>query len=108
MHWVAFPRSRGGPAGKDAVQSQAQSGVFGRPEPAMAERQALAVEILTIVGWYRGHITLPVGGRLIDFLNTKPEMIALTRAVLPDGTVQAFVAINTDQVMAVRPREDES
>jgi len=74
----------------------------------MAERQELAVEVLTILGWYRGHITLPVGGRLIDFLNTKPEMIALARAILPDGTPQAFVAINTDQVMAVRPGEGES
>jgi hypothetical protein len=74
----------------------------------MAERQELAVEVLTIVGWYRGHITLPVGGRLLDFLNTKPEMIALARAVLPDGTFQAFVAINTNQVMAVRPREGQS
>ena len=94
--------------GKGAGARQARNGVFGRPEAAMAERQELAVEVLTILGWYRGHITLPVGGRLIDFLNTKPEMIALARAILPDGTSQAFVAINTDQVMAVRPREGEA
>jgi len=94
--------------GKGAGARQARNAVFGRPEAAMAERQELAVEVLTILGWYRGHITLPVGGRLIDFLNTKPEMIALARAILPDGTSQAFVAINTDQVMAVRPREGEA
>jgi hypothetical protein len=94
--------------GKNAVASHARNGLFGKPEAVMAARQELAVEVLTILGWYRGHITLPVGGRLIDFLNTKPEMIALARAVLPDGTPQAFVAINTDQIMAVRPREGES
>ena len=74
----------------------------------MAERQLMAVEVLTIVGWYRGRITLPAGGRLLDYLNTKPEMIALAEAVLPSGMAQPFVAINTDHVMAIRPHERES
>jgi len=52
----------------------------------MVQRDEMAVEVLTILGWYRGHITVPAGGRLLDFLNTKPLMIALTRAVGPSGT----------------------
>ena len=74
----------------------------------MVARQEMAVEVLTILGWYRGSITLPAGGRLLDYLNTKPEMIALARAVLPDGASQPFVAINMDHVMAIRPHENES
>jgi hypothetical protein len=74
----------------------------------MVERHQMAVEVLTILGWYRGHITLPAGGRLLDYLNTKPEMIALAGAVLPSGIPQAFVAINTDQVMAIRPQGNVS
>lgn len=69
------------------------------------ERHEIAVEVLTILGWHRGAITLPVGGRLLDFLKTKPEMIALTRATLPNGTSQAFVALNTNHVIAIRPQE---
>ena len=74
----------------------------------MVAGQSLAVEVLTIAGWYRGRIRLPAGGRLVDFLNSKPAMIALAEAVLPGGGVRPFVAINTDHVMAIRPREDEA
>jgi hypothetical protein len=74
----------------------------------MVERREVAVEVLTILGWYRGHITLPMGGRLVDYLNTKPDMIALARAVLPDGVSLPFVAINTDQVVAIRPEQNEA
>jgi hypothetical protein len=35
-------------------------------------------------------------------------MIALGRAVLPNGASQPFVAINMDHVMAIRPQENES
>jgi len=36
----------------------------------MAEREELGVEILTPRGWYRGYITMPGGGRLMDYLNS--------------------------------------
>ena len=68
----------------------------------MAQRDEMAVEVLTILGWYRGHITVPAGGRLLDYLNTKPLMIALTKAVGPSGAVMPFVALNTKQVLAIR------
>lgn len=55
-------------------------------------------------GWYRGYITLPVSGRLLDFLNTKPPMIALTHAVEPLGTRLLFVGVNTEKVIAIRPQ----
>jgi hypothetical protein len=70
----------------------------------MAQREEMGVELLTLQGWYRGYITLPVGGRLLDFLNTKPLMIALTHAVEPSGTRRAFLAVNTEQVIAIRPQ----
>jgi hypothetical protein len=70
----------------------------------MAQREEMGVELLTLQGWYRGYITLPVGGRLLDFLNTKPPMIALTHAVEPSGTRRAFLAVNTEQVIAIRPQ----
>jgi hypothetical protein len=70
----------------------------------MVEREEMAVEVLTVLGWYQGHITVPMGGRLLDYLNTKPEMIALTRAVAPGGVAIPFIAINTEQVMAIRPQ----
>lgn len=73
----------------------------------MIARQEILVEVLTILGWFRGYITLPAGGRLLDYLNTKPEMIALARAVLPSGVPQPSVVINTDQVMAIRPHANE-
>jgi hypothetical protein len=68
----------------------------------MVQRDEMAVEVLTILGWYRGHITVPAGGRLLDYLNTKPLMIALTKAVGPSGTAMSFVALNTKQVLAIR------
>ena len=70
----------------------------------MVQRDEMAVEVLTILGWYRGHITVPVGGRLLDYLNTKPLMIALTDAVGPSGTAMPLVALNTKQVLAIRPQ----
>lgn len=69
----------------------------------MVQRDKLVVEVLTVQGWYRGNITLPAGGRLLDYLNTKPEMIALTEVVDPVGTPRRFVAVNTAQVLAIRP-----
>ena len=68
----------------------------------MVQRDEMAVEVLTILGWYRGHITVPAGGRLLDYLNTKPLMIALTKAVGPDGTAKSFVVLNMKQVLAIR------
>lgn len=68
----------------------------------MVQRDEMAVEVLTILGWYRGQITVPAGGRLLDYLNTKPLMIALTKVVGPSGTATPFVAINTKQVLAIR------
>ncbi len=46
----------------------------------MVRREELGVEVLTSQGWYRGYITLPMDAQLIDFLNAKPVMIALTHA----------------------------
>jgi hypothetical protein len=68
----------------------------------MVLRDEMAVEILTVLGWYKGYITLPAGGRLLDYLNTKPIMIALTQAVKPDGSAEPFVALNMKQVLAMR------
>jgi hypothetical protein len=75
----------------------------GRDESGV-ERDRIPVEVLTALGWYRGTITVPSGGRLLDHLNTKPDMIALTDAVLPGGTALPFVALNTEQILAIRPR----
>jgi hypothetical protein len=72
----------------------------------MAQREEMGVELLTPQGWYRGYITVPAGGRLLDFLNTKPLMIALTHAVEPSGSRRAFLAINTEQVIAIRPQAE--
>ncbi len=72
----------------------------------MAEREELGVEILTPRGWYRGYITMPSGGRLMDYLSTKPAMVALTHVVEPSGARRAFVAINTEQVLAIRLQPD--
>lgn len=73
----------------------------------MVRREEMPVEVLTVHGWYRGYITLPVGGRLLDYLNTKPEMIALTGVVDPSGVHRAFVAVNTAQILAIRPQPSE-
>lgn len=67
----------------------------------------MAVEVLTIQGWYRGYITLPAGGRLLDYLNTKPDMIALTGVVDPSGGRHPFLAVNTWQILAIRPQPHE-
>lgn len=69
----------------------------------MAEREKMALEVLTVQGWYRGEITLPIGGRLLDYLNTKAEIIALTDVIDPGGAVRPFVGINTSQILAIRP-----
>ena len=73
----------------------------------MVQREEVAVEVLTPQGWYRGYITLPAGGRLLDYLNTKPLMIALTGAVGPSGARLPFLALNTEQVLAIRPQAVE-
>lgn len=73
----------------------------------MVQREEIAVEVLTPQGWYRGYITLPAGGRLLDYLNTKPPMIALTGAVAPSGARLPFLAVNTEQVLAIRPQAGE-
>ena len=73
----------------------------------MAEREEMEVDVLTVQGWCRGSITLPAGGRLLDYLNTKPGMIALTKVVDEAGKSRPFVAINTAQVLAIRPRPRE-
>jgi hypothetical protein len=72
----------------------------------MVQREEMGVELLTPTGWYRGYITLPAGGRLLDFLNTKPAMIALTHVVDPSGARRPFLAVNTEQVLTIRPKPD--
>jgi len=74
-----------------------------REDGPMVQREEMGIELLTPTGWYRGFITLPAGGRLLDFLNTKPVMIALTHAVDPSGARRTFLAVNTEQVLAIRP-----
>ncbi len=73
----------------------------------MVNREDTAVEVLTPHGWYHGYITLPAGGRLIDYLNTKPKIIALTHVMDPSGSRRPFVAVNLEQVLAIRHRELE-
>lgn len=70
----------------------------------MVAREEVEVEMLTPKGWYRGYITMPAGGRLLDYLNAKPEVIAMGHVVDPSGGRHSFVAINTEQVLAVRPQ----
>jgi hypothetical protein len=66
------------------------------------QREEAAVELLTVRGWYRGYVTLPAGGRLLDYLNKKPLNIALTSVQDPLGQHHKFMAINMDQVLAIR------
>ncbi len=73
----------------------------------MVQREEMAIEVLTARGWYRGYITLAAGGRLLDYLNSKPQMIALTGAVDPSGHRRPFLAINTEQILAIRPQTGE-
>ncbi len=72
----------------------------------MVQREETSVELLTAHGWYRGFITLPAGGRLLDYLNKKASHIALTSAWDPAGTQHKFLAVNTDQVVAIRATQD--
>ncbi len=72
----------------------------------MIGREEMTVEVLTALGWYRGRITVPGHGRLLDFLNSKPHVIALTGVVTPGGAARPFAALNTEQVFAIRPVED--
>jgi hypothetical protein len=74
----------------------------------MVNREDLAVEVLTPQGWYRGYITMPAGAGLIDYLNTKPPIIALTHAQDPLGVRRIFVAVNLEQVLAIRQSELEA
>ena len=73
----------------------------------MVDREDIAVEVLTPQGWYRGWITLPSGGRLIDYLNCKPPIIALTHVMDPSGVRRPFVAVNLEHVLAIRHRQME-
>ncbi len=73
----------------------------------MVQREEISVELLTAQGWYRGFITLPAGGRLLDYLNTKPTMIALTHVVDPAGTRRPFMAVNSEHVLAIRLQSEE-
>ena len=73
----------------------------------MVQREEMKIEVLTPRGWYQGYVTLPAGGNLIDFLNTKGAMIALTHAVEPSGARQTFLMVNAEQVLAIRPAEPE-
>ncbi len=72
----------------------------------MVRREETSVELLTSRGWYRGFITLPAGGRMLDYLNTKPSHIALTSVWDPAGVHHKFLAVNTDQVVAIRGTQD--
>jgi hypothetical protein len=72
----------------------------------MVQRDEIGVEILTGQGWFRGYITVPAGGRLLDFLNSKPVMIALTHVVDPSGARRSFVAVNVEQILAIRPQPE--
>ncbi|HYL79461.1 MAG TPA: hypothetical protein VEU07_01530 [Candidatus Acidoferrum sp.] len=76
-------------------------------EDRTLQREEMVVENLTVQGWYRGFITLPAGGRLLDFLNTKPSMIALTGVRDPSGSHHSFLTVNSDQVLAIRPGVQE-
>ena len=68
----------------------------------MPRREEMGVEVLMAQGWYRGYIVVPAGGRLIDFLNSKPPMIALTHVVEPSGARRRFIAVNAEQILAIR------
>lgn len=68
----------------------------------MVQREELSIELLMAQGWFRGYITVPTGGRLLDYLNTKPSMIALTHVVDPSGARLPFLVVNSEQVLAVR------
>ena len=73
----------------------------------MVLQEELALEVLTVQGWYRGYIILPAGGRLLDYLNTKPDMIGLTGVTDPADAHHASVAINTEHVLAIRLHAEE-
>ncbi|MFB3818422.1 MAG: hypothetical protein ACE147_12210 [Candidatus Methylomirabilales bacterium] len=65
-----------------------------------------AIELLTVHGWYRGYVLLPAGGRLLDYLNTRPSHIGLASVQDPAGRHHRFMAVNTDQVLAIRDRPE--
>ena len=73
----------------------------------MAEPEEMKIEVLTPRGWYRGYVMLPAGGQLIDFLNNKGGMVALTHAVEPSGARRSLLMVNAEQILAVRPAEAE-
>ncbi len=68
----------------------------------MIGQAEVAIEVLTPQGWYRGYLLLPAGGRLLDYLNTKPAMIGLTGVSDPTGAYRGAVAINTERILAMR------
>jgi hypothetical protein len=73
----------------------------------MVRREETLVELLTTQGWYRGFITTSAGGRLLDYLNTKPPHIALTSVSDPAGGHHPFLVINTEQVLAIRDASED-
>lgn len=69
----------------------------------MPERETIRVEVVTVAGTYVGEVTLPSAARLLDVLNTTPDMIALTRACRKGdaGPPIPFLALNKDQILTV-------
>ena len=70
----------------------------GSPGPPVGDHSERALQMLAL---------LQRDGRLIDFLNTKPPIIALTHAMDPSGVRRSFVAVNLEHVLAIRHREME-
>ncbi len=68
----------------------------------MAQQEEVAIQVLTVRGWYRGFLLLPAGGRVVDYLRGKTGMIGLTGVTDPAGDHHASVCINTEHVLAVR------
>ncbi len=68
----------------------------------MAQQEEVAVQVLTAQGWYRGYLVLSAGARLVDYLNSKPDMISLSGVTDPAGIHRATVVLNTEHVLAVR------
>jgi len=68
----------------------------------MLPQEERAIELLTAHGWYRGYVILPAGGRLLDYLNTKPSHIPLLSVRDPSGRHHRLLAVNTAQVLAIR------
>ncbi len=68
----------------------------------MADQEEVAVQVLPAQGWYRGYIVLSAGARLVDYLNTKPDMISLSGVTDPAGVHRAILVLNTEHVLAIQ------